>query len=231
MNMNIVNSLQNLQLDSPSTVADLIVVPLVPHSATDAAYLTLDEAIADHVAEITQVSEGGAVGQSKVQNGAKRPVLILDGEELVGPKQNRIVNLTILVAAASTLEIPVTCVEAGRWGYRTRTFSRAGRAHYASARAMSLIRSAGRWQPRARSGPTNMRSGRVLPQSQNACMPSRRRKPRRNCTSAHSSHLMNLCARSSRRRCRWALCSQCAESSLDLSSSTHRTLGASRRPR
>jgi hypothetical protein len=65
-------------------------------------------------------------------------VLIIDGEELVGAKQNRIVNLTILVAANSTLEIPVTCVEAGRWGYRSRTFSSSGRAHYSSARAMKL---------------------------------------------------------------------------------------------
>jgi hypothetical protein len=105
---------------------------------TSPSYFTLDEAIADHVAEITEVSEGGAVGRLRIKNGAKSPVLILDGEELVGAKQNRIVNLTILVAAASTLEIPVTCVEAGRWGYRSRTFSSAGRAHYASARAMKL---------------------------------------------------------------------------------------------
>jgi hypothetical protein len=65
-------------------------------------------------------------------------VLILDGEELVGAKQNRIVNLTILVAAQQTLHIPVSCVEAGRWARRSREFAAAGRAHYATGRARKL---------------------------------------------------------------------------------------------
>jgi hypothetical protein len=51
-------------------------------------------------------------------NKGSRPPLIVDGEELVGAKQNRVVNLTILVAAASTLKIPVSCIEAGRWSAR-----------------------------------------------------------------------------------------------------------------
>ncbi|HSP90873.1 MAG TPA: DUF6569 family protein, partial [Vicinamibacterales bacterium] len=61
-----------------------------------------------------------------------------DGEELVGAKQNRIVNLTILVAAQQTLHIPVSCVEAGRWARRSREFAAAGRAHYATGRARKL---------------------------------------------------------------------------------------------
>jgi hypothetical protein len=50
-------------------------------------------------------------------------VLILDGEELVGAKQNRIVNITILVAAKTTTVIPVSCVDQGRWSYRSDKFS------------------------------------------------------------------------------------------------------------
>ena len=37
-----------------------------------------------------------------------------DGEELIGAKQNRVANLTMLIPAAKTTNIPVSCVEAGR---------------------------------------------------------------------------------------------------------------------
>jgi hypothetical protein len=43
------------------------------------------------------------------------PVLVLDGEELRGAKQNRVLNTTVLIAAHSSMAIPVSCVERGRW--------------------------------------------------------------------------------------------------------------------
>jgi hypothetical protein len=45
------------------------------------------------------VSEGGSVPHLLFINDAMRPVLLLDGEELVGAKQNRVLNLTVLAAA------------------------------------------------------------------------------------------------------------------------------------
>ena len=47
----------------------------------------------------------------RVINGADRPVLLLDGEELVGAKQNRVLNTSVLVAKGARLDIPVSCVE------------------------------------------------------------------------------------------------------------------------
>ena len=65
-------------------------------------------------------------------------MLLLDGEELVGAKQNRIVNLSILVPANSELVIPVSCVEAGRWHHASADFAAAERAHFASGRAKKV---------------------------------------------------------------------------------------------
>jgi len=101
-------------------------------------YAVLDDAIASRDVEITEVSEQGSVPELRVVNRGSRPTLIVDGEELVGARQNRIVNLTILVAARSELTIPVSCVEAGRWRARSRVFAAAPRAQYASGRARRM---------------------------------------------------------------------------------------------
>jgi hypothetical protein len=134
----IIATLDRLEFGSPVTAANLSMYPLLMPEESEPGYLTLDEALAAGLASVTEVSESGSVPELLVKNTAKKPVLILDGEELVGAKQNRIVNLTILVAAEQTLHIPVSCVEAGRWARRSREFAAAGRAHYATGRARKL---------------------------------------------------------------------------------------------
>ena len=62
-------------------------------------------------------------------------MLLVDGEELVGAKQNRILNLTILVPDRAELKIPVSCVERGRWSDRSAAVTSAPRAQFARARA------------------------------------------------------------------------------------------------
>lgn len=60
--------------------------------------------------------------QLAFRNRGLDPAFLLDGEELVGAKQNRILNLSILVPGQTSLEIPVSCVEQSRWSrlYRSR---------------------------------------------------------------------------------------------------------------
>jgi hypothetical protein len=101
-------------------------------------YLVLDDALSLGLVEITEVSEQGRVPDLRVLNKGAQAVLIVDGEELVGAKQNRVVNLTILVPASSELTIPVSCVEAGRWRFRSKTFSSAPRTQYATGRAKKM---------------------------------------------------------------------------------------------
>ena len=61
-------------------------------------------------------------------------VLLYDGEELVGAKQNRILNVTVLVAAGATLPIPVSCVEQGRWTRARVDFDAGGHVSHAHLR-------------------------------------------------------------------------------------------------
>jgi hypothetical protein len=117
----------------------LSVVPLIAGVPPKVpSYVTLDEALTGGNFEVTEISDAGRVPELHVLNSGNQPVLLLDGEELIGAKQNRIINLTILVPAKTNLPIPVTCVEAGRWGHRSRNFSSSGHAHYARARAQKV---------------------------------------------------------------------------------------------
>ncbi len=70
--------------------------------------------------EVKEVSEERSVPELLVENRGDIRALFLVGEELVGPKQNRILNTSVLVAAHSQIKLPVSCVEALRWRYRSR---------------------------------------------------------------------------------------------------------------
>ena len=114
---------------------NLSVFPLFSAMKDTFDYFTLDEALAGKVVSVVEVSAGGSVPELSVVNKSGRMVLILDGEELVGAKQNRIVNTTILVAAGAKTVIPVSCVEQGRWTYETPEFRSEGRVMSSKIRA------------------------------------------------------------------------------------------------
>ncbi len=136
----IAQTLSSVTLGDPSIVKTLTMFPLLGPATVEQEpfYLTLDQALGDGWTEITEVSEQGSVPHLRVINKGLKPVFILEGDELIGAKQNRVVNLTILVAAETTVTIPVSCVEAGRWSARSRAFSAAPRTQYAAGRAKRM---------------------------------------------------------------------------------------------
>jgi hypothetical protein len=48
------------------------------------------------------------------------PVLLVEGEAVTGGRQDRVLNVSVLLGAGVTIDIPVSCVEQGRWGGGTR---------------------------------------------------------------------------------------------------------------
>ena len=51
-------------------------------------------------------------------NPTDKPVLLVEGEHFLGGKQNRALNATVLVDSFTAIELPVSCLEQGRWGRR-----------------------------------------------------------------------------------------------------------------
>lgn len=112
---------RSVHADRPQGTA-LRVVPILGVSQSEPDYRLLN---ADTLASvhITEVSEGGSVPTLKVKNDLDTRLFLIDGQELIGAKQNRILNTDVLVPANAELKIPVSCVEQSRWHYRSRAFA------------------------------------------------------------------------------------------------------------
>jgi hypothetical protein len=123
------------ELDEARSFAGLTLVPLYPTAPPRADYVGLDEALANGLT-VTEVDEAGAVESLLVANPLGTAALLYEGEELVGAKQNRVLERSILVPAGSELEISAKCVEQGRWAYSTASFAPAARAAHPELRRL-----------------------------------------------------------------------------------------------
>src|SRR4051812_31957769 len=122
-----------LQLGEPIQHRGVVVVPVFPTRDPECSFVTLDDALPQGFA-ITETSLSGSVPELAVRNPLDANVLLYDGEELVGAKQNRILNVTVLVGAKLTLDIPVSCAEEGRWSAHSAAFAAAGHVSHAHLR-------------------------------------------------------------------------------------------------
>lgn len=102
-----------LHVGPPQHAQALAVFPIFG-SEPRAEYVSFAEAQAVGVT-ITEVVAEASVNALVVVNRASTPVLLFEGEEVLGAQQNRIFDVTVLVAAGTELEVPVACVEEGRW--------------------------------------------------------------------------------------------------------------------
>jgi hypothetical protein len=125
-----------ITIGTPASFQNLTLFPLLRPCSTEAPdYLLLEDAIAQGLARVTELTADGSVPELRFENDSDQPVLLLDGEELIGAKQNRILNVTVVAPAKQTIVIPVSCVEAGRWNMAATDFKTAGHLLYSRARA------------------------------------------------------------------------------------------------
>jgi hypothetical protein len=132
-------TLTRLEVGSPTTFANLTLYPLLDGAGQAPDYATLDEAIQQGWVEVREVSASGSVPELTVANKGDRAVFMMDGEELIGAKQNRVLNLTILAPAGKTIVIPVSCVEAGRWVSRSVGMASSPDALFSKARLAKVM--------------------------------------------------------------------------------------------
>ncbi len=125
-----------LRVGEPDVVGSLAVFPVLG-PPTELSYAAFAQARAAGL-KITERDGGASVNDLLVVNATPLNVLLYEGEEVLGAQQNRTFDVSVLVLARSTLTVPVSCVEAGRWdgSRRGEAFSPAPQAAYPALRRM-----------------------------------------------------------------------------------------------
>jgi hypothetical protein len=90
--------------------------PLFSAAPAAAPYVCGPEAEAAGALLVKEHDGGGSVPELILTSQAALPLLLLEGETVLGAKQNRTFNVSVLCSPRVPTVIPVSCVEAGRWG-------------------------------------------------------------------------------------------------------------------
>jgi len=122
----ILECIKAIKMGDPQVHKHVTIIPLFKANGTGPDYLTMKEAMENHLLTIGEMTESGSVPELKVKNQALKSVLLVDGEELAGAKQNRVLNTTILIRETSETVIPVSCTEHGRWSFVSSCFEESG---------------------------------------------------------------------------------------------------------
>ena len=123
MDETLAQALQRLKIMGPVSHGLLHIFALQGDTHAEQDISLLEGALQAGTLHVEEPHEAGSVPELRVVNDGTSQVLILEGDELIGAKQNRVVNSSVLVAAKSELVLPVSCVERGRWSYRSRAFT------------------------------------------------------------------------------------------------------------
>jgi hypothetical protein len=105
-----------IEVGEPDVVGPLAVFPLFGPDPKQ-HYLSFAEGRANG-ARVTELEASASVSDLLIDNPGAEPVLLYEGEEVLGAQQNRTFDVTVLVPAQAKLRVPVSCVEVGRWDGR-----------------------------------------------------------------------------------------------------------------
>ena len=139
----IISSLNNLNVDiellTPQVHENMAIIPLKTGKTYNVDLLTLEKGIELGLVNVKEC-EHSQVNTLIVENRSVTPLILIDGEEVVGGDQNRIVSETLIIAPKSSMKIPVNCSEQGRWAYKKEFIHSEYIANYNTRRAKEYAR-------------------------------------------------------------------------------------------
>lgn len=111
----------NIESLTSQTYGNITIIPIQTDSTIHQDILTLKKGL-DMGIVIVEECEPSTVNKVQVTNKAITPLILVDGDEITGAMQNRIINTTTLVPPKTSIEVSVSCTEHGRWQYQSEDY-------------------------------------------------------------------------------------------------------------
>lgn len=111
-------NLKHLNLAERQDYENITVVPILSDTDVPFDVLDLNEGLKMGLVNIEECDKTH-VEKVELKNNSVSPLILLDGEEIAGSVQNRIIAQTMIIPPKSEMEIPVNCSEKGRNTYKS----------------------------------------------------------------------------------------------------------------
>ena len=120
------NIFKKLTIGEPVFLRNLKVYPIKAENSNGFSPATVEEAVTSGTGEFREL-DTPEINEIIFVNRGNETVLMLDGEEITGAFQNRIIATSTIAKPNSNSRIPVVCAEEGRWdeigGFKTGNYS------------------------------------------------------------------------------------------------------------
>lgn len=110
----------HVNLGEPLHAGGWALFPMFPLRSPELRMLSVRGAVRRGLARIEERAEAAEVRTLRLHNFSPTPLLLRDGDLFIAGKQDRVADHPKLLAPECASEIPVSCVEAGRWAHGGR---------------------------------------------------------------------------------------------------------------